>query len=104
MSELGEKRRQFSKMLGLLLHYADYLGYTYSLEQSKRCKDCPIGHPKSTHKVGLAQDINLFQPWGDLITDETGHKELHDFWDFLGGAERIKYDMNHYSLEYNGVR
>lgn len=104
MSELGDKRKRFSKMVGLLLHYADFLGYTYSFEYTKRCEGCPIGHPKSTHNVGLGLDLNLFSPGDALIQDGTGHKELHDFWDFLGGAERIERDMNHYSLEWQGVR
>ena len=104
MSALGDKRKKFSKMLGLLLHYADYLGFQYSLEQSKRCEDCPVGHPRSTHKVGLAQDINIFMPDGSLSTGDYGHVQLHDFWDFLGGSERISNDMNHYSIKHAGVR
>jgi len=103
MSELGDKRRQFSRMATLLCHYAEFLGYEYSFEYTKRCEDCPIGHPKSTHGVGLALDLNLFH-FGQFITDASGHTQLHDFWDFLGGAERITSDMNHYSLEWEGVR
>lgn len=103
MGELGDKRRQFSKMVGLLLHYAEVLGYDYALDYVKRCDDCHIGHPNSTHKSGLAIDLHLYH-FGHYITDGSGHKELHDFWDLMGGAERIPHDMNHYSLEWQGVR
>ncbi len=41
---------------------------------------------------------------GRYIRDKEGHDELHNFWDLLGGAERIKKDMNHYSFEHNGMR
>ena len=60
MSELGDKRRQFSRMATLLCHYAEFLGYEYSFEYTKRCEDCPIGHPKSTHGVGLALVITSY--------------------------------------------
>ena len=103
MSELGDKRRRFSRMVPRLLLYAEQLGYEYAFEFTKRCEQCPIGHPRSTHNVGLALDLNLYKN-GEFIRDATGHKELHDFWDLMGGAARIDRDMNHYSLEWQGVR
>ena len=106
MSSLGEKRRKFSKMLCLLQHYILFLGHDYALDQTKRCKECPIGHPRSTHKSGVAVDILLYSPTGDYpySQDKIIHNQLHDFWDLLGGAERIENDLNHYSLEHGGVR
>jgi len=103
---LGEKRRRFSKMLALLLHYIEFLGVDYALDQGKRCKDCHNTHPRSTHKVGLGQDIILYAPGGIYPhpTEKQIHTSLHDFWDLLGGAKRIAADLNHYSLEHNGVR
>jgi hypothetical protein len=62
------------------------------------------GHPKSAHKVGLALDINLFFPNGVYIRDDTGHSEVHDYWDSVGGAKRIPDDSNHYSLEHEGMK
>ena len=47
------------------------------------------GHPKSCHKLKLADDFNF-----DTAVD---HHRAHDFWDSLGGAKRIASDMNHYS-------
>ena len=87
----------------LLLTYAKFLQYEYTIDFVKRCADCPVGHPKSVHKVGLALDLNLYLN-GIYLTDGSAHKDLHDFWDMLGGAKRIENDMNHYSLEWNGVR
>ena len=72
----------------------------------KRCQDCPVGHPNSTHKAGLAVDIILYGPGGQYPhpSEDSVHSDLHDFWDFIGGAERIPGDLNHYSLEWQGVR
>jgi hypothetical protein len=108
MSELGNKRRMFSKMLVRLCLEAERLGYEYSFEYTKRCESCPIGHPQSTHNVGLAADLNLYKrnSDGELVYIRTGegHDQLHDYWDHIGGAERIENDANHYSLEWQGVR
>ena len=40
---------------------------------------------------------------GTYIEDKTGHEQLHDIWDIMGGARRIHGDMNHYSFEWQGV-
>lgn len=103
---LGEKRREFSKMLGLLMHYIEYIGIDYALDQGKRCDTCPNTHPKSVHKVGLGQDILLYGPGGSFPHPSADqlYRDLHDFWDFLGGAKRIDNDLNHFSLEHEGVR
>lgn len=103
MSELGDKRRRFSRMVARLLMHAEMLGYEYAIDFTKRCDDCPVGHPNSVHKKGLGLDLHLYID-GDYITDGRGHDKLHDYWDSIGGARRITNDMNHYSLEWNGVR
>lgn len=106
---LGDKRRLFTEAIALLVLYARYLGdskgqdWRLAGDQLKRCNDCPVGHENSLHKVGLAEDMNLYID-GHYITDSTGHDELHDFWDLLGGAERISNDMNHYSFAHGGMR
>lgn len=106
MATLGDKRRQFAKMLGLLQHYILFLGIDYALDEGKRCKDCPNTHPNSVHKVGLGQDVLLYGPGGSYPHPSAArlYAELHDFWDLIGGAERIADDLNHFSLEHNGVR
>lgn len=103
---LAEKRVRFSRMIGLLYHYMDFLGILYAKDQGKRCKDCPNTHPRSTHKVGLAEDIIVYGPGYTYPhpSAEQVYNDLHDFWDFIGGAERITDDLNHFSIEHEGVR
>lgn len=103
MSELGDKRRMVSKMWALLEHYILFLGYQYARDEGKRCTDCPNTHPRSTHKVGLGQDYVIYLPGGAVDEDGTVHAILHDFWDFIGGAERIDGDLGHYSVMWQGV-
>lgn len=101
---LGNKRRKFSRMVWRLLQEAERQGYGFAIDFVKRCESCPIGHAKSTHKVGLAMDLHLYDDNGTYLSSGAEHESLHDFWDQLGGSERIKNDLNHYSLQHNGVR
>lgn len=103
---LGGERRRFSRMIGLLYHYMEILDLDYAKDQGKRCEDCPVGHPKSTHKVGLAEDVLLYGPNGEYPHPEADkvYAKLHDFWDLIGGAERISGDLNHFSVPWKGVR
>jgi hypothetical protein len=89
-------------MLAKLIIYAYDIGYELTLGEG--FDDDGVGHMKgSLHYIRLAQDLNIFKG-GKYLTDGTGHKELHDYWDKLGGAPRIKNDLNHYSIEYGGRR
>ena len=103
---LGDRRRRFAKMLCLLQHYIEFLGIEYALDEGKRCKDCPNTHPNSVHKVGLGQDVLIYGPGGAYPHPGAAviYSQLHDFWDFIGGAKRIEDDLNHFSLEWQGVR
>ena len=101
---LGDKRRDFTHMMALLILHADKMGYGVAADFLKRCEDCPVGHKTSLHKQGLAVDLNLYSPNGDYLTDPKHHDVLHDYWDMLGGAERIENDRNHYSLAHDGMR
>lgn len=111
MSELLELQWKFMRALPLLILKAHELGYECSCGDALRDERVfgkvgerkGYGHPSSAHKVKLAFDLNLFKD-GKYITDWTGHKELHDYWDTLGGAERITGDPNHYSFFYRGFR
>jgi hypothetical protein len=101
--KLGEKQELFMRMIPLLIQYAHFLGYEVRGGDLYRHITCSHGHPESAHRSKLAIDLNLFKD-GEYIVDGTGHRELHDLWDLLGGAERIREDLNHYSLEHEGVR
>lgn len=102
--KLSQKRHKFRRMKRMLIAYAEFLGYNVVEDQGKRCDDCPNTHPHSTHKVGLAIDLILYDDEWGVIWDNAVFAKLHDFWDFIGGAERIVGDLGHFSLEHNGVR
>jgi len=56
------------------------------------------------HKSGLGIDLNLYNKNNQYLSSGIHHVLLHDYWDSIGGAPRIDHDMNHYSLEHQGVR
>lgn len=101
---LRQKQSKFVLMISDLVRFAYANGYelTYGDAWAK------TGHrPGSNHYRRLAVDFNLFKDgvWLDKgPAMEKGHGMLHDYWDYIGGAARIEEDMNHYSLEHNGMR
>ena len=104
MSKLFKKQVQFGLMLPRLLRFIQESGYQYTIGQTVRCPDCSRGHERSLHKKALAVDINLFAKDGTYLQNGKDHEAMHDFWDSIGGAERIAGDLNHYSVEYGGMR
>ena len=103
---LGQKQRKFALMLAQLICYAYSLGYELSFGRgsvSKAANEADGGHKRSLHLLRLAQDLNLFKD-ASFLTDGAEHSVLHDYWDMLGGAKRIAKDMNHYSLEHDGMK
>jgi len=95
---LGQTQEAFSLMLGKLIIFAYKQGYKIRMGDVF-ARD---GHKaNSNHYIKLAADINLFKD-GEFLQDDTGHDELHDYWDTLGGGRRIEDDMNHYSIKWNG--
>lgn len=102
---LSEKQREFTSAIGLLIIYAYSLGYELTFGDCYRSPEVKYGHKNSTHRSRLAVDFNLFEK-GVYISDGSheGFKVLHDYWDALGGSERISKDMNHFSFEHEGIR
>jgi len=101
---LGSDRRKFTHMQALLVLHAAQLGYELAGKWWYRPPDSEVGHKKSLHHLSLAVDFDLYLN-GKYLSDGTGHDELHDYWDSIGGNERIENDMNHYSYgDYGGVR
>ena len=99
---LREARCRFSLMISCLIKHAHDLGYECAID----CVKCylPGHHMKnSLHYEGLAADINLYKG-GIWLQDGTGHDILHSYWSKLGGAEMIPWDLNHYSIEWQGRR
>lgn len=108
---LGNEQRKFAPMFARLILYAYDMGYEVTLGDLFRDprlhgeigEKRGYGHPKSCHKLKMAGDLNLFKD-GKFMTDGSDHNILHDYWDSEGGAPRIKHDLNHYSLVYQGMR
>jgi hypothetical protein len=101
---LGADRRKFTHMLALLVLHAEQLGYGIAGKWWYRPPDSDVGHKDSLHHKSLAVDFDLYL--GRTYLD-TGfeHHQLHDYWDSIGGNERILKDMNHYSYStQEGVR
>lgn len=109
---LGQKQRQFTRMIGLLIEYAYQQGYELTVGDAYRDPRLHgevgvkkgYGHPKSAHKQRLAMDLNLFKD--DKYLDKTeDHRFLGEYWESMGGSWGGRFeDGNHYSLEYNGVK
>lgn len=100
---LGSKQRRFTYMVAQLILTAYDMGYELTFGDAYRDPRTTYGHPESLHRKRLAVDLNIFKD-GVYLKDGTGHDELHDWWDTMGGAERIAADLNHYSLAYGGMR
>jgi len=95
---LREKQSTFVLMVADLITFATQSGYEFTFGDTW----ARSGHKKnSNHYIRLAVDFNLFKD-GEYRTDFESHEPLHDFWDSLGGAPRIKHDMNHYSVKHRG--
>lgn len=106
---LREKQSQFVRMLARLFLHAELLGYELTLGRgyaSKEANAADGGHKRSLHLDRLAQDLNVFVDGQFLrgAAAKDAHNRLHDYWDEIGGAERIAADLNHYSLPHGGMR
>jgi hypothetical protein len=104
MSALLLARERFTTMLARFLLAIEARDQRRVLDYVRRCDTCPLGHPRSTHRVGLGADIILYDASGRPLMDGAAHEPLHDLWDARGGAPRIAADMGHYSLPWEGVR
>lgn len=113
MATLGQKQRMFVRMIADLIMFAYEQGYELTFGDAYRD---PRVHGKSgekksysaassVHKLKLAVDFNLFVN-GEWIStsDHVAWDELHEYWESIGGAERVPNDANHFSLEHKGRR
>jgi hypothetical protein len=99
MSELGEKRKLFTKCIARLIDKMIELGFEPMLGKDG------LKHMKnSLHYDGLAVDIDLTKD-GKYLSLTEDHKQFGEFWESLhtdccwGG--RFK-DGNHYSVTMGG--
>lgn len=115
---LLQKQFLFARLVPRLIDKAHELGYEVTLGDAFRDPrvhgamgiKLGYGHPKSGHKLRLAEDLNLFRlvagKW-ELVTDTEGHRQLGEWWEqqhpLCSWGGRFQ-DGNHYSLEHNGVK
>lgn len=119
VSALRDTQSLFVKLLGQLIDHAYAQGYELTLGEGYRSDH--RGHMEnSNHYIALAQDLNLFVNgvWKDHECPEWDvlgayWKTLHPLcrWggDFMirnsiTGKEEPMADLNHFSLEWNGVK
>ena len=97
---LGEKQREFTFMIGLLIQRAYDTGYELTFGDAY----AQDGHiDGSLHYSRLAVDFNLFKD-GVYLTETEDHRELGEFWESIGGSWGGRFnDGNHYSLSHNGM-
>lgn len=107
---LGQKQRQFTKLIGQLIEFAYNRGYELTFGDAFRDPRVhgDVGAKKSyssassNHKIRLAVDFNLFRG-GQYLTGTEDYAELGEFWESLGGAWGGRFnDGNHFSLEHEG--
>lgn len=108
---LSEKQATFTGLLPMLINKIYDLGYRPRIAFVKRCDECPVGHPKSCHKVCLAVDINIDEgkdgKWVWIATGEHPiWRVLGDYWKSLHPMFRAGVDFkdaNHFSMEHEGI-
>jgi hypothetical protein len=119
MSTLGEKQRQFARLIPKLFEKAFELGFEVTLGDGFRDPRVfgaigvrmGYGHPRSAHKNKLAIDLNLYKDLdGDGKLDYAElteqHRPLGEWWEKQHPSARWGgrfQDGNHYSFEHEGV-
>jgi hypothetical protein len=118
---LGERQELFMRLLPRLIDHIHYSGYEIrggDLFRDSRLHGqvgekygssgvfVSYGHRNSGHKLKIAIDLYLTKD--DIYLEgeaaNEAHNLIHDWWDTQMGAKRIPHDLNHYSLEHNGMR
>ncbi|MGZ8907303.1 MAG: hypothetical protein ACXW1Z_19825 [Methylobacter sp.] len=108
---LVQKQYEFTRAIAQLILWCHEQGYVITFGDAYRDprlhgaigQKRGYGAANSCHKLRLAVDLNLILPGGSLAQPED-YGPLHDYWDTLGGSERIESDMNHFSYSQNGWR
>ena len=98
---LGADRRKVTHMQALLVLHAEQLGLQLAGKWWYRPKKSGVGHKDSLHHDSLALDFDAYRD-GVYLPSGKEHEALHDYWDSIGGNERILNDMNHYSYGGSG--
>lgn len=111
---LGQKQRQFARLVARLIDKAYELGFEVSLGDAFRDPRVhgvmgvrkSYSHPNSAHKLRLAIDLNLFKD-GEYLEQSEDYKALGEWWETQHPLARWGGrfdDGNHFSFEHNGVK
>jgi hypothetical protein len=110
---LREHQEAFARDVADLLKHIFDSGYTCTLGETVRLKECPhckgkLAKPLSLHPDRLAIDINLFKD-GKWLQNTSAHRHFGEYWKTLSsynewGGEGDRNDGNHYSRSPNGER
>ena len=102
---LRDARIKFTLFISLLIQEMSRHGYQPALGEGmdrRTEKDPTTDHMKnSLHELGLAQDIDLYNAYGEYLVNSSDHKQFGEFWEGLhpyckwGGHFS---DGNHYSF------
>lgn len=110
MSELLTKQIEFATAIGKLLLWCHENGHAVTFGDAYRDPRLhgglgvkkAYGHRNSCHKLRLAVDLNLIID--GKLAERDDYAPLHDYWDTIGGSERLEYDMNHFSFNWGTYR
>ena len=94
----SERQAKFTKMIALLIKYADLLGYSLTFGDAYSKVDFGVHSFNSFHYKRLAIDFNLFID-GEYQTSTESHSKLGEFWKMIGGSWGGNFknkDGNHY--------
>lgn len=115
---LGEKQREFTRLVALLIDFAYSRNYELTLGEAYRTPEQAAlnakkgtGIANSLHTQRLAIDLNLFKN-GKYCTDSREYEPLGKYWESLSSSEfeccwggRFrKPDGNHFSITHNGIK
>jgi len=110
MAGLLEKQQRFAVAVANLIVHAHSIGLPVTFGDAYRDprvhgewgEKKAYGTANSCHKVRLAVDLNIVID-GKLAPPQAS-APLHDYWESIGGAQRLEYDMNHFSFQHDGYR
>lgn len=113
---LGEKRREFSKMISELVLWCFQNGYEAQYEEIKRTQAQALanaasgaGIAHSLHLLGLAGDISIFKD-GQLLESVDDYRPIGEQWKSMhpenawGGDFTTRPDADHFSRSHEGIK
>ena len=109
---LSQKQQRFSKTVAEFILDVYKLGYSVTLGDAFRDPrlhgepgvKAGYGHAKSTHKLRLAIDLNLWKD-GMYLTRTEDYEAIGKLWESKGGTWGGRFqDGNHFSFEHLGMK